>query len=176
MEISFRPLAEADVPQIVRWLRDPDVERWWWDVGEKSDEELTEQWTRRAVSPSGRTDRYVIVVDGVDLGIIQTAVLDAYPAYAAEVGVANAAGVDVFIGDAGWRGRGLGTALIRAFIEEIVFSMPGIETCTIDPEPENTRAIRCYEKVGFRHVRTYHSEEDDVDTYLMRLEREVFSA
>ena len=79
--------------------------------------------------------------------------------------------MDLFIGEAKWRDRGIGSLAVRQFVDEIVFSRPGIETCTIDPEPANKRAIRSYEKAGFEYVRTFHAEEGDVDAYLMRRER-----
>lgn len=40
----------------------------------------------------------------------------------------------------------------------------------IDPDPKNTRAIRCYEKVGFCHIETILTDEGKY-AYLMRMER-----
>lgn len=176
-KISFRSLVPADVSNLVRWQRDADVARWWWDIADLTDEELTEKWTRRASGPNtgedSKTDRLIIVVDGHDIGEIQVADLDDYPEVATEVGIPNAASVDIFVGEPEWRNRGVGSAVIRQFVDEVVFSRPGIETCTIDPEPENTRAIRSYEKAGFTHVRTYRSGlvEVGIDVYLMRRDR-----
>ena len=169
MNISFRPIELSDVPQIVRWLRDEEVARWWWDVADKTDEDLAKEYSDKAYDP--RTNRFVITVDGVGIGIIQAAVLSNYPEAAAEVDIPNAAGVDVYIGESDWRDRGVGTLTIRQFVDEIVFAIPGVETCTIDPEPANTRAIRAYEKAGFQHVRTYRSTDTGYDVYLMRQER-----
>jgi len=135
-----------DVPQIIRWLRDEEVSRWWWDVSQKTGEQLAEEYGNKVVDP--RTDRYIISVDDVEIGGIQMAVLANYPDYVAEVNILNAAGVDVYIGEPEWRDRGVGSRVVRQFIDEIVFATPGIETCTIDPEPANTRAIRSYEKAG----------------------------
>ena len=171
MDISFRPITPEDAPQIVRWLREEDVTRWWWDIAGKSDEELADEWTTKALNIEQKEFRYIIVVDGNEIGNIQVTVLKNYPDYEAEVDIPNAAGVDVFIGESEWRNRGVGTLVVRQFVDEIVFTMPGIETCIIDPEPENTRAIRAYEKAGFRHVRYYHSAEDNAEVYLMRRER-----
>jgi aminoglycoside 6'-N-acetyltransferase len=38
----------------------------------------------------------------------------------------------------------------------------------LDPSPENKRAIRCYEKVGFRHYETIAGEKGAA--YMMRFE------
>lgn len=171
MNISFRPITPEDVPQIVRWLREKGVTRWWWDIAGKSDAELTDVWTTKALNVEQKEFRYIIIVDGNEIGNIQVTSLKNYPDYEAEVDIPNAAGVDLFIGEPEWRDRGIGSVIVRQFVDEIVFAMPGIETCTIDPEPENKRAIRAYEKSGFRHARNYHSPEDNVEVYLMRRER-----
>ncbi len=175
IEISFRPIEPRDVADLVRWQRDPEVARWYWDVTDLTDDELAHIWIRHATSPDSDsdpgTDCYIIVVGGHDIGEIQVAKLDDYPEEAAEVNISRSASVDIFIGEPSWRGRGIGSRVMRAFVDRIVFSRPGIETCTIDPEPENEIAIRCYRNAGFRHVRTYHSDQSGVDVYLMRLDR-----
>lgn len=171
IEISFRPIEPRDVGNLVRWQRDPEVARWYWDVADLDGDELTRKWTKRANNPDTKTDRYIIEVDDHDIGEIQVAKLDDYPEVAVETAIPNAAGVDIFIGEPAWRDRGVGSRAVRQFVDEIVFSRPGIETCIIDPEPENARAIRSYRNAGFRHVRTYHSDQSGVDVYLMRLDR-----
>ncbi len=48
-------------------------------------------------------------------------------------------------------GRGHGSAFIRAFVDDrLAQGAPRIVT---DPDPENPRAIRAYEKAGFEKVR-----------------------
>ena len=170
-EITFRPIGTEDVPNLVRWQRDAEVARWYWDVADLPDGELKRKWTEIAKKTESKTDRFIIVVNGHDIGEIQVANLRDYPETAAEVGIPNAASVDLFIGEPEWRDRGIGSRALRQFVDKIVFSGPGIETCTIDPEPENTRAIRSYEKAGFTYVRTYHVRKGNVDAYLMRRER-----
>ncbi len=171
IEISFRPIEPREVENLVRWQRDPEVARWYWDAADLDDDELTRKWTKRANNPDTKTDRYIIEVDDHDIGEIQVAKLDDYPEFAVETAIPNAAGVDIFIGEPAWRDRGVGSRAVRQFVDEIVFSRPGIQTCIIDPEPENARAIRSYKKAGFTYVRTYHSDVNDIDVYLMRRER-----
>ena len=173
-QISFRPIAFSDVPNLVRWQRDPDVEIWWGDK-DKTDEDLFEKWRTRAEQTGTdydlNTDRYIIVVDGHDIGHIQGYELRHYTDHQNEVGLPNAGGVDLFIGESEWRNRGVGTLVLRQFIEEKIFSIPGVEICTIDPDPKNKRAIRSYEKVGFTYVNSYYSEANKMNCYLMRLDK-----
>jgi aminoglycoside 6'-N-acetyltransferase len=48
-------------------------------------------------------------------------------------------------------GRGHGSAFIRAFADQLLAG--GTPRVVTDPEPANARAIRSYEKAGFRHDR-----------------------
>ena len=169
-KISFRPITKSDLPNLIRWQSEGEVAMWYWDLQEEPKDVLIQRWAEKVTSTDDVTDRYVINVNGQDIGEIQDYVVDSDPAYAAEVGISNCAGIDVLIGEPEWRNRGVGTGVLSAYVKGIVFLRPGIKTCIIDPEPRNHRAIRCYEKVGFSHVRTYHSDEDNIDVYLMRLD------
>ena len=46
-------------------------------------------------------------------------------------------------------GRGLGTRMVKAFVA-LLFADPAVTRIQTDPAPDNLRAIRCYEKAGFR--------------------------
>ena len=63
-----------------------------------------------AIEGRDPTDLYVIVVAGEDVGLIQTYLLADYPDYAALIGAGDeAAGLDIFLGEAELTGSGLGT-------------------------------------------------------------------
>ncbi|HSI02280.1 MAG TPA: GNAT family N-acetyltransferase [Reyranella sp.] len=49
-------------------------------------------------------------------------------------------------------GRGHGSAFIRQFCDELFFGGEITTVTTTDPDPANARAIRAYEKAGFRPV------------------------
>ena len=65
--------------------------------------------------------------------------------------------------------RGIGTQAIAQFLALLVarHHSPRI---IIDPDPRNARAIRCYEKVGFRHYETL-TREDGSRAYMMAIDR-----
>lgn len=176
-KISFRPIAPGDVPNLVRWQREPEVAVWWGD-DDKTEDDLILKWSVRAEGTGTpydtNTRRFIIVVDGTDVGHIQTYDLRDYPVEAKEIGIPKAAGLDIFIGEPEWRDKGVGTLAVRQFIDEIIFSIDGVETCVIDPEPTNKRAIRSYEKAGFVFAKTFHSYANNMDCYLMRQERRSY--
>jgi hypothetical protein len=64
------------------------------------------------------------------------------------------AGIDGYIGDSDYVHWGPGGVIIGRFLREIVFTDDRFDTRMIDPESENAVAIRAYEKVGFRYLRT----------------------
>ncbi len=60
-------------------------------------------------------------------------------------------GIDQFLGDGERLDRGLGTAIVSQFAARL-FEDPSVTEIRLDPRPDNLRAIRCYEKAGFRAV------------------------
>lgn len=60
-------------------------------------------------------------------------------------------GIDQFIGEVNYINQGIGTQLIREFVNQL-FIDPAIQKVIIDVDPSNHRAIRCYQKVGFKLV------------------------
>lgn len=176
-EIAFRPLAEADIPTMQRWLEDPDVSPWY---GEDSTEldALREQY-RPLIAGAEPTRGFIIRIDGRDAGYIQCYVIDDHPDYARQIAVdPGAVGIDIFLGELWARGRGYGSAAIRALLREIIFGEMGAEVAIIAPAPGNARAIRSYERAGFAWIKTVHivdeSPANTGDEYVMRLTREEF--
>ena len=172
MNITFRPVTIPDLPNIVRWSQEREV-AFWWHESDTPEEVIRSKWESRARGEDEKTRIFVINVDVCDIGVIQTYRLADYPEHAAEIQIPDSSGIDVFIGLPEWRNRGVGAALVRQFVDEIVFADRSIQHCVIDPEPENRRAIRAYEKAGFQHVRSYRSDANDVDVYLMVNDRQT---
>lgn len=71
------------------------------------------------------------------------------------------AGIDLFLSTS-YQGRGLGSEAIRAVLEHL-FETLGHHRVTIDPSAENERAIRTYERLGFRPVGLMRQYERGVD-------------
>ncbi|HVH51842.1 MAG TPA: GNAT family N-acetyltransferase [Gaiellaceae bacterium] len=155
--IEFRPIAEADVAQLQEWLRREHVARWWRD----------EDATTYLAQPH---EHFLIVLEGRPVGMIQTYRVDDYPEWKAIVGdEPGLAGVDLFIGEEGLTGRGLGSQVLAVFAAEIVFADPEILACVATVEEPNRRSWRAFEEAGFRHVRDV--EEEGLPHRLMRLDR-----
>ena len=147
-DIRFAPVTPADYPTLRRWLDNEHVLEWW-DEPESALGKI-----REMVEGRDTTRPFVFSCDGEPAGYIQSwSVGD-------EVAGGNApdapwlldlpkdaVGVDLFIGEAGQLGRGLGTATMRAFLSRLFAE--GVTTVVIDPDEANFRAVRAYEKAGF---------------------------
>jgi aminoglycoside 6'-N-acetyltransferase len=163
--ISFRPLEEADLPQVEAWLRTEHVAEWWRDPLA-----LAVEKRREALEGRREVDHYVILDDDRPVGMIQTYRVADHPEWAELVGAEpEAAGVDLFVGEPDATGRGLGPEILRAFARTVVFARPETTALVATVEEANRRSWRAFEKAGFRHVRDV--EEDGLPHRLMRLER-----
>jgi len=67
-------------------------------------------------------------------------------------------GIDQFIGEISCWNRGLGTRSILLLLRYL-FQAKGARNAILDPHITNLRAIRCYEKCGFRRVKVLAAHE-----------------
>lgn len=94
------------------------------------------------LADDGETVGFAIELAGRVVGSIQY-VEENSPGY-------RHAGIDLFL-DRDHQGRGLGPEAIRA-VARYLLEVRGHHRLTIDPSAANERAIRAYERVGFRVV------------------------
>lgn len=151
MTISFRPLEWSDLPTLCEWIARPHVAEWWGDPPSLDECEAEYGPLIRREVPHRA---FVAMLGAEPFGFIQSYV----PAECHDEGWwldehdPTVRGIDQFLADAGHLGRGLGTAMVRSFVDAL-FEDPAVTRVQTDPDPENARAIRCYEKAGFRVVR-----------------------
>lgn len=158
MTYQFRPLTPADFPQMLKWLQTPHVKQWW-DDGDDTLKKVAEHY------------------GPVDPGTGSFILLETTSARERPIGYFQYAetgdgtiGIDQFIGEPDCLNRGIGTQAILLFVA-LIREQYGSVPIVLDPVPENTRAIRCYEKVGFKHVETCPSTyKPGTFAYMMRLD------
>jgi RimJ/RimL family protein N-acetyltransferase len=148
----------ADLRLFHEWLQRPHVKRWWSD--RETYAGVVEHYLP-SIDGDEPTDLYFVVVDELPVGFIQTYLLTDYPDYAALVGEGEGvAGVDLFVADDAMTGRGLGTEMLRRFVDAVVFVRPGVVRCAADPDVKNVASLRAFEKAGFRRAREFVDPED----------------
>ena len=148
--VVLRPLEERDAPRLAELGREPSVARWW--------PGLTVEHLRAKARREGEEAdvvAFAVVAEGELAGLIQY-----YEETEADF---RHAGMDVFLG-APFHGRGLGTDAVRTLARHLVRDL-GHHRLVIDPAAANDRAIRCYERVGFRRVGTMRQYWRDGDGF-----------
>lgn len=147
--VSFRPLAAPDLPLLHEWLSRPHVAEWWTPTPSLA--EVEEEYGPEGAAAAG-VQPYVALADGVPIGFIQSYVaMGAGGGWWPDERDPGVRGIDQFLANADQLGRGLGTLMVRAFVRRL-FADPAVTRIQTDPSPANRRAIRCYERAGFRAV------------------------
>lgn len=169
LTLRFRPMEPADLPLVFEWRSRPHVERWW--TRRETYEEVAEHYLP-AIEGEKPTDLYIALLDEQPVCFIQTYLLSDYPDDAALVGAGEGvAGVDLFIGDEALTGRGIGSEVLRRFVQEVVFARPATISCLADPDVRNIASIRAFEKAGFRVVKEFVDPKDEQTHALVWLDR-----
>jgi aminoglycoside 6'-N-acetyltransferase len=136
---EFRPMTAEDLPLIKRWLETPHVGEWWHDPAEQfelvSDDLDHPEMAQFIVAAQARPFAYLQCYRLSDWNTGFGLQSD------------GTRGLDQFIGEADLLGHGHGSAFVRAFTDKLFAG--GTPRVVLDPEPDNARAIRTYEKAGF---------------------------
>jgi aminoglycoside 6'-N-acetyltransferase len=173
--VTFRPMVAEDLPLLGEWLQRPHVRRWYRDHG--SYEEVVDHYLP-SIEGSEPTDHYIVLLDDErPIGMLQTYVVSDHPDYAEAIGITDSetAGMDILIGDEGLTGQGLGTDVIRSFVEEVVFARRETTACVADPDIGNIASARAFEKAGFRSVKTFVEDPGDGRLHVL-LRRDRYGA
>jgi len=166
--IAFIPLEESHVPLMCEWLSGGEALRWYGGAAPSVDE-IRQKYLRD--KPQGGTHCMIIQYGGQSIGHVQYYRVSDYPDWSCLImGQPGDYGLDLFIGRDELLGRGIGTEVVRTALERLIFSRADAERCLLGPSPENARAIRCYEKCGFRHLRTVTTPHGDRE-FVMVVER-----
>jgi aminoglycoside 6'-N-acetyltransferase len=133
--VRLRPVTTDDAARLTQILTHPEVARWWgrFDL---------DRVQLELVDPDDGTVTFAIQADGQVIGLIQYWEQQD-PDY-------RHAALDLFL-HPDWHGRGLGADAIRTLARHL-FAQRGHHRLTIDPAAHNQRAIRAYQRVGFRPV------------------------
>ena len=173
VDVTFRRLTDDDLPLLHRWLNEPGVVRWW-EGDDVSWDGVVAQYGSANEDP---TEHWLAMVEGEPVGWIQCY---AWADFADEeetkaqfaLGVDRAAaGIDYLVADPAHRGKGLGTAMIAAFVRDVVFARhPDWTQASAGPFVANEASWRALERAGFRILGDYPGG-DDGDARVMVIDR-----
>lgn len=134
--VAIRPGRTEDAAVLREIRGEPSVTCWW------GEPEPLPEIIQLLTGPPGEEILLVVEVDGRIAGGIQYAE-ENEPNY-------RHAGIDIFLSTA-YQGRGIGAEALWLLARFLVDDRHH-HRLTIDPAAANSRAIRSYERVGFKHV------------------------
>jgi aminoglycoside 6'-N-acetyltransferase len=129
--LALVPVRPEHADRLRALRRTPEVGRWW--------DPPPDDWP---LTPEPDLHELTVVVDDEVVGYVQF--------WEEPDPAARHADVDIFLGPAS-QGRGLGTEAMRTVLRYLIEER-GHHRLTLGTSVDNARAIRCYEKVGFRRV------------------------
>lgn len=168
-QVRLRTVTEADLPDYVRWLNDPEVTQFTTLEAGSITPEGEREWFARISDPERRDRCWAIEAGGRHVGNCALG-LD-------ETG--RAGGFGIIIGDKTQWGKGYGTAALREVLR-IGFGEMKLQRIWLQAFSGNARGLRCYEKCGFRRegvLRRHRLKRGEwVDVVCMGILREEWEA
>jgi len=146
--VGLRPAIRADWDLIRGWLARPDIQEWWGPVSATEAEVNMALGSQHAlcriIEADGRPVGYAHAVDATLWG-------DELP-QDLEAGTWD---LDLFIASEAHRGKGVGQVALAMLKSEVFASTLAVAVCVF-PSVKNERAVRAYEKAGFRWRRIWN--------------------
>jgi adenylate kinase family enzyme/ribosomal protein S18 acetylase RimI-like enzyme len=167
MNFIFKPLKETDLPLLFAWLSVPHVAAWWRES--RDWQTFAEKYKTKFIQDK-TVGAFVVNHEAKPIGYIQWATIENDP-IRTEQYPERTFGIDVFIADINYIGKGYGPLLMKQFIIEKIMPQKPNKIIT-DPEITNVQAIRAYEKVGFKKTKIVQATDGTklVTAQLMELE------
>ena len=138
--ISLRPLSPRDLPDLIRWYGDPEVNHW---LHQSEYRDVSEGRARQKYGPGSEREgdaRWIIEAAGVPVGVVRLEGIEA---------VHGKAALGIVIGEKECWSRGYGSEAINLALAH-GFRELGLRRVELITDADNKRGIRCYEKCGFR--------------------------
>ena len=137
---QFEPLGKQHFDILREWFRAPEVQKWF---GDESQLEIIENHLS-----DPRISVMMALLDGSPLAYLQDYEIFGWENHHLNFLPMGSRGVDTFIGQHEMLGKGHGENYLRCHVARLF--QAGVPAIGIDPDPDNFRAIRAYEKLGFK--------------------------
>ncbi len=169
-DIRIRSMTDEDLPLMLKWLTDDRVLEFY--AGR--DIQYTPEILRQHYSEVWDTVYYKVIFEyeggAVGYGQIYKLYGELYEEYRYPQTGENVFAADQFIGEPEYWSRGIGTRYMQSVLDFLKNS-ENADVVILDPQKSNARAIRAYEKAGFKIIDELPGHElfegKKVDCYLM---------
>ncbi|WP_328301172.1 acetyltransferase [Streptomyces sp. NBC_00435] len=138
---------ERDLELLTGWMNDPDVEAYWELAGPAA---VTAAHVRAQLDGDSRSIPCLGLLDGTPMSYWEIYRADLDPLSAYYPARPHDTGIHLLIGDGTNRGRGLGTALLRAVADLVLDNRPRCMRVVAEPDIRNTPSVSAFLNSGFR--------------------------
>ncbi|MFJ3309213.1 GNAT family N-acetyltransferase [Streptomyces sp. NPDC086549] len=138
---------DRDLPLIGGWMNDPAVAAFWELAGSPAQ---TEDHLRSQLTGDGRSVPCVGVLDGTPMSYWEIYRADLDPLARHYPARPHDTGLHLLIGGVADRGRGLGSALLRAVADLVLDRRPACARVIAEPDLRNTPSVAAFLSAGFR--------------------------
>ncbi|WP_079161277.1 GNAT family N-acetyltransferase [Streptomyces fodineus] len=138
---------DEDLPLIHRWMNDPAVAEFWELAGPRN---RMEDHLRGQLGGDGRSVPCLGVLDGTPMSYWEIYRADLDPLARHYPARPHDTGIHLLVGGAADRGRGLGSALLRAVADLILDRRPACPRVVAEPDLGNTPSVAAFLSAGFR--------------------------
>ena len=140
-KVRLRPVGEDDLPSLLEWLNDPEINRWLaLPQGPPDSLEAEHRWLVAINEDPSQIAWSIETKDGILLGDLVLHLSQVHP---------ESDQLGMFIGSKERWSQGLGTDAVTTLLAHAFDSM-GLHRVYLQVDAENARAHRCFEKSGFR--------------------------
>ena len=156
MSINLRNLEnkESEFRKLYEWCSNEYVYEWF-EQRKLSLEEIREKYINKL--NLGKQELFIIQYDNKDIGLVQIYKLEDSIKELSNYN--NIYEYDLFIGEKEYLNKGIG-AIIVNYINNLLKNNYNADVLVLRPFKNNIRAIKCYQKAGFKIINEY----EDTDT------------
>ncbi|MEU8519356.1 GNAT family N-acetyltransferase [Streptomyces sp. NBC_01216] len=140
-------LPERDLALVARWMNDPAVAAFWELAGPEA---VTAAHLRPQLDGDGRSVPCLGVLDSVPMSYFEIYRADLDPLARHYPARPHDTGVHLLLGGVADRGRGVGTALLRAVADLVLDHRPRCTRVVAEPDLRNTPSVSAFLSAGFR--------------------------
>lgn len=166
-KISFRKLNDRKVNylKLYKWCQNKFVYEWF-EQRKLSYDEIVDKYKTKLKEK--KQELFIIKADDIDIGLVQIYRFD----NDIEIDVdGNVYEYDLFIGEEEYLDKGIGKEIVNK-VNDIIYSKHKADFIILRPFERNIRAIKCYEKCGFKTILKYLGKDtlgnDEVISVLIK--------
>jgi RimJ/RimL family protein N-acetyltransferase len=138
---------ERDLPLVSHWMNDPAVAEFWALAGPEA---VTEEHLRTQLDGDGRSVPCLGVLEGTPMSYWEIYRADLDPLSRRYPARPHDTGIHLLVGGAADRGKGLGSALLRAVADLVLDKRSACTRVVAEPDLRNIPSIASFMSAGFR--------------------------